>query len=286
MRRAAVLSALRGEPAGFVAGISWLPPGTLGCGDGIGDGAESLAATVRELELDFAFVPAEEPWAADAVERVHDAGAVALWAVSGVLGRLGSRLGWTEALRLSAAQPEVLVGPLAEALHRALVSARAGSAAGADLVLVADDLAGAAGPLVSPDFALDALMPCYRSIAAAVFGQGTPAAFHSDGDVRTLMPSLARAGFSALHLAGITPESLGASIDAAHAAGLAALGGVVAVSLGDDPEVAGRRAGREARQRRLLVCDDGGLATAEDVAAYKRALKAARTAYSEEGSGS
>jgi hypothetical protein len=196
-----------------------------------------------------------------------------------VLGRVAEVLGWSEALRLTAGEPGALAAPLAEALHAALESARAGIAAGADVVLVADDLAGAAGPLVSPDFALDALLPCYHAIAAEVVSRGALAAFHSDGDVRVLMPSLARAGFSAVHLAGIAPAALEGSIDSAHASGLVALGGIPAAALGADPATVGRRAGSQVHQRGLLVCDDGGLATPVEMDAYQVAIAAAREAY-------
>ena len=165
---AAAIAAIRGGDTGFVAGISWVPVATLEAlayGTGAKGAAESLEAVVRALDLDVAFVPADEPWAPEAVERIHEAGGASIWASAGVLGRLGEQLGWSETIRLTASAPSALAAPLGEALHQALVSARAGVDAGADAVLVADDLAGATGPLVSPDFALDALIPCYRSIS-------------------------------------------------------------------------------------------------------------------------
>ena len=268
MTRAAALSALRGESTGLVVGVSWVPISTL-------------PALARSLSLDFAFVPAEQPGASGLVAELHALDTAAVWAVSGVFGRVAELLGWSEALRLTAGEPGALAALLAEALHAALESARAGIAAGADVVLVADDLAGAAGLLVSPDFALDALLPCYRAIAAEALGRGVLAAFHSDGDVRAFMPSLARAGFSAVHIAGIAPNDLGASIDAARASGMVALGGLVAASLSADPAAAGRLAGREAFARGLVVCDDGGLATPDDVADYGGAMRAARAAFTE-----
>jgi hypothetical protein len=266
MSRAAALSALRGGNGGLVVGATWVPP-------------SSMVGLARSLELDFAFVPAGDPDARVLGAQLHDLDTAVVWAVSGVFGRVAELLGWTEALRLTAGEPGSLAAPLAEALHAVLESVRAGIVAGADAVLIADDLAGASGPLMSPDFALDALLPCYRAAAAEVLSRGGLVAFHSDGDVRSLMPSLARAGFSALHLAGIAPDALESSIDAARASGLVPLGGIVASALGDDPIGVGEAAGRAARSRGLLVCDDGGLAHAADIAAYRVAITAARAAY-------
>jgi hypothetical protein len=203
-----------------------------------------------------------------------------------VFGRIAELLGWTEALRLTAGEPGTLAAPLAEALHAALEDARTGVVAGADLVLVADDLAGAAGPLLSPDFALDALLPCYRAIAAEALARGVPVAFHSDGDIRALMPALARAEFSSVHLAGIGRDMLAPSLDAVRAAGLAAFGGIAAVALAVDPAGIGRSAGLAARDRGLVVCDDGALATAAEIAAYRVAVEAARAAYADADSSS
>ena len=266
MTRDAARVALAGGSAGLVAGVSWLP-------------VSALLGLAESLDLDFAFVPAEEPAARALVAGLHDLDTAAVWAVSGVFGRVAELLGWVEALRRTAGEPGSLAALLAEALHAALEDARTGVAAGADVVLVADDLAGASGPLLSPDFALDALLPCYRGIAAEALARGVPVAFHSDGDIRALMPALARAEFSAVHLAGIGPDMLVPSLDAARAAGLSAFGGVAAVALAGDPAAAGRSAGLAARAHGLVVCDDGGLATAADIAAYRVAVEAAREAF-------
>jgi hypothetical protein len=279
----AAIAALRGEDSGFVAGISWLPAEALRAlvfGTGADGPAESLAVVVRALELDFAFVPADEPWARDAVDSLHDAGVAPLWSSAGVLGRLGDSLGWTETLRLTATEPGALAAPLAEALHDALDSARAGIAAGADAIVIADDLAGATGPLVSPDFALDALVPCYHALAAEVTSRGIPAVFHSDGDIRALLPALARAGFSAVHLGGLGGDPFSSAYTVARSSGLVVLGGIEAARLLEGARHAGVRAGSMALAGGMIVCDDGGLTTAEEVAAYATAVDAGREAFS------
>jgi hypothetical protein len=282
----AARAALVGEDAGFVAGITWVPEDvldTLVFGTGASGPAESLETLVLALGLDFAFVPGDESWSADAVARLHEAGAAAIWAISGVLGRLGESVGWTDVLRKTASEPGALAGPLGEALHDALDETRRGVASGADAILVADDLAGATGPLVSPDFALDALVPCYASVAGEARRGELSAVFHSDGDVRALFPALARSGLSAVHLAGLSSESIESSARAARAAGMAVLGGIEATALSRGARRLGEHAAAMALEGGMLICDDGGITSAEEVAALATAIEAARSAFSAQG---
>ncbi len=282
MTRRVVPAALAGRDPGFVCGLTWLSPdvvGTLVEKDVISTPAEALASIAVAADVDFVFVPANESWATQAAGLLAAADIATVWSVTGVFGRVALRCGWTDALRMTAAEPGSLAGALAEALHEALVEARAGIAAGVDAILVADDLAGATGPLVAPDYSLDALVPCYQRIAHTATAEGVPALFHSDGDVRVLMPALARAGFSAIHLAGISEETWIASYGAARGEGLAVLGGIEAMSVSRGVRRAGERAGRIALADGLLVCDDGGITTAEEVVALTAAIDVAREVY-------
>ncbi len=135
------------------------------------------------------------------------------------------------------------------------------------------------GPLLSPDFALDALVPCYHAIAAEVVGGGAHAAFHSDGDIRVLMPALARAGFSAVHLAGLPAtrsrhQSMRRAMPDSHPSGVSpppSLATILRRSVG--------MPGDRHADRGLVVCDDGGLASAADIAAYRVAVETAREAF-------
>lgn len=283
MSRQDALAALVGHDAGFVCGFTWLSPCVLaGLIDerAVAPPAEALAAVAVAAGVDFVFVPAGESWAVEAVDLLASADIATVWTVTGVFGRVALTMGWTEALRMTASQPGALAGALAEALHDALTETREGIAAGIDAILVADDLAGATGPLVSPDYSLDALMPCYRHVAHTAIADAVPAVFHSDGDVRVLMPSLARAGFSALHLAGMPEDAWGASYAAARAEGLLVLGGIEAMSVAHGVRRAGERAGRLALADRLMVCDDGGITSAEEVVALTAAIDVAREVYS------
>ena len=149
---------------------------------------------------------------------------------------------------MTAAEPGALADRLDEALHDALVAVRAAFEAGADAVLIGDDLAGPAGPLLSPDFALDALMPCYQRLALEVAAGGLPAIFHSDGDIRD-----AAAGARARGLLGGASSRASARTRSPRrrsrraASGSSVLGGIaVAVTA---PRVRAKRASARQRSR-------------------------------------
>ncbi|MBN2848449.1 MAG: hypothetical protein JXP72_08390, partial [Coriobacteriia bacterium] len=101
------------------------------------------------------------------------------------------------------------------------------------------------------------------------------------GDIRPLLPAIARAGFVAVHAGG------GLNVDAferlfwsARAEGLAVIGGLPTVELRNAvrAEALGSRIGVLARAGGLLVSDDGGITTPLEVSALVTALAAARSA--------
>ena len=281
--------ALRGDRlgVGLVTGVAWLSDELLASataavagGKRPASAAASRAAIVSALEVDLAFVAAGEAEAADGVAALHAADVAAVWTVEGVFGRVACKLGWMETLRMSAAAPGALAARLDTALHAALVEVRAGLAAGADALLVADDLATPTGPLLSPDYALDALLPCYHRLVLEATEDSLPALFHSDGDIRTLIPALRRAGFSGVHLAGLDPLAFSANASAARAVGLVVLGGISAAELPEGARDEGARAGAFAHSLGCaIVADDGGITTAEQLVALGAAFLAARDAY-------
>jgi hypothetical protein len=274
------LALLRGGGAGFSAGISWVPDDVLDALDNEGRGrADALVTLAIALDLDFAFVPADRRWALEAVDRLHHAGIAAVWAVSGVFERVAETHGWAEALRMTAGEPDALAAELDQALHHSMVDARIGLDAGCGAIVVADDLSSNAGWLVVPDFALDALIPCYRQLAVQAAVTGAAAVFHSDGDIRVLLNALARAGYSAVHVGGLRHDALAATWRAARGIGMVTIGGVEAAALTEGAEKSGVLSGQMALAGSLLICDDGGITTADDIASYAAAVEAARREY-------
>lgn len=271
------LAVIRGN-TGFASGVTWVPGEVL---DEAfpeakrGTRGAALAAICSATSLDLAFIPAQEPWAEEAVQLLSQGGTASAWAISGVFGRVAERLGWPEALRLSVTDPAQLLHLLDEALHDVLLEARAGLAAGADLLVLADDLAAAAGWLMAPDFVLDSLVPCYRRVAGETLTAGAPWVFHSDGDIRAIYPVLAKVGFAAVHVGG--DADVPAAMSAAETSGLAVLGGLRVRELVSK----GLRSSAEelaslSAIHPLVVCDDGGISSTDDLWAYLAAVEEAQ----------
>lgn len=264
------MRALRGEPGPPPVGIAWLPTDALvALFHGAASGpAQALGALCREVPLDLAFIPAEQPWAEDAIREVTAADALPVLAVAGPLGRVAGDVGWMETLHMTASAPSQVAFALDEALHQALAETRRVLAAGAGALLIADDLAGARGPLVSPDYALEVLVPLYGRLALEAKSAGVPAIFHSDGDIRVQLPALARAGFAGLHPGGLVDEALAATHRVARGADLVVLGGLAAVRLLAGSRDSALAALDFAEDRGVIITDDGGISSAEELAAF------------------
>jgi plasmid stabilization system protein ParE len=240
-----------------------------------------MAVACTRLELDFIFVPSWEPWAEEALDRVAACGVAPLWVVQGPLGVIAERDGWAETLRSSAADPEGLGRRMGEIMPSLREKVRRGIGLGASAIVVADDLAGADGPLVAPDFALDQILPRTGSMAAEAAEQAVPSIFHSDGDVRWAVSALRRRGFAAIHPGGLTGSAFDAFTDVCWEHDLAVLGGLSREVLAAGGPAVLREAAHvsvRALQGGLLVSDDGGISTPVELASLVSALQALRSA--------
>jgi hypothetical protein len=106
-----------------------------------------------------------------------------------------------------------------------------------------------------------------------------PAILHSDGDIRPLLPAIARAGFAGVHAGGgLGFEAFDRLFWAARDAGLVVVGGLLTGELGNAAraEALGSTIGVLARAGGLLVADDGGITTEREVSGLVTALAAAR----------
>jgi hypothetical protein len=268
---------LRGEAVmPVVRGMSFVDPGLLPPSGAASDAAR-LAAVCSQLHLDFCFVPARQPWADEAARLLADAGAIPFFAVDGVASRCIARLGFETFARRSVTDPSgvaaelrAAVADLAEDVDRALRS-------GAQAIVVADDIAGATGPLFDPALVAQSIFSPIAAIIGSVRDRGVASVMHCDGDARAYYRSAAEAGFRAVHGDCGGAENVCASFQAARAAGLAFIGGIPTSALTDlgTAALAGAMAGTMACAGGVLVSDDGGAATASEVAALIAALAAA-----------
>jgi hypothetical protein len=269
---------LRGTP--FPFGLTFVPHKALGLvAGGVRGPVEDLSEACVSLGASFAFVPAGEAWAADAVDALVEVDVAPLWSVSGPLWPVIESWGEMAGLRATLTHPVVVGERLQARLDSILDLVSSGADAGARALVLAEDLAGTDGPLVAPDFAIAELLPRYARVVETARALGMPAVFHSDGDVRPLLPAIARAGFVAVHAGGgLGFEAFDRLFWAAREAGLAVIGGLLTGELGNAAraEALGSTIGVLAQAGGLLVADDGGITTEREVAGLVTALEAAR----------
>jgi hypothetical protein len=263
-----------------VAGLSFVPPAALPGlrADAAASAARSIARTCEDARLDFAFVPSWEYWAETLVEELHERGVLAWWVADGLLWPALEELGVEAGLRATVRAPESLKGPMHAGLEISRSMVRRGLSLGVDGIVIAEDLAGATGPIVSPDFIAREVMPSFELLIAPARSAGVPCFLHSDGDARVFMPGLHRAGFAAIHGDCGGAGGVSRALDAAATAGLSLVGGLPTSDLGNPGRAiaAGTGAGVLARAGGLLLADDGGITTSDQCAGLLAAIAAAR----------
>lgn len=270
--------AVAGDP--FPFGLTFVPTLTLApVARAAVDPVSALSEAATALRAAFAFVPADEPWAVEALAPLAEAGVAPLLALSGPLWPIVEARGTMEGLRATLTRPAEIGEQLDVALEPLLSEVSRAATLGARAVVLAEDLAGSAGPLLAPDFVIAELMPRYRRLVATARAAGLPAVFHSDGDIRPLLPAIARAGFVGVHAGGgLDTDGFERLFWAARTAGLVVIGGLVTAELANPAraEALGSRIGVLARAGGLFVADDGGITTTREVAGLVTALAAAR----------
>lgn len=277
--RARFERALAGSPpTPLVAGLTFAGADVLtAVVPGCASPAECLLETARSLALDFVFVGAADPWAEEVCEQRGETAVV--WTVDGPLWPVLSSAGSVaEGLRLTLRDPASLAEQLDAEAARASWQVARGVTLKADAVVIADDVGGSSGLLVTPEFATHDLLPRLARIASAALDR-VPVLLHSDGDVRVLLPALRAAGFAGLHCGGVSREDFESVFWEARRHHLTVLGGIPASVLGRGRVraiQAGTRIALLAQAGGLIVADDGGITNADEIEAYAAAVGAAR----------
>ncbi len=260
-------------------GATFLPAEVLPRSRAGDDNAGALAGAFADARLDFAFVSSWEPWAGEFAALLHAEAIAVLWAVPGVFSSALRSVGYSDGLRLLGRDPDALAPALAEAERAMLAAVADGVAGGADVIVVADDLCGATGPLASPAYLSEQVMPRLAHAVTAARAARLRCVLHSDGDVSVLIDAIAGAGFGAVHVAGVSDEAFVRILGDARSRKLVVVGGlgVQALSQGVAGGVrAGTRLATLARSGPLLVADDGGMSTPKEYSALLAAYSAAR----------
>ncbi|MGB4592734.1 MAG: uroporphyrinogen decarboxylase family protein, partial [Coriobacteriia bacterium] len=211
----------------------------------------SLLAACGELDAAFAFVPWWERWSHRALRPLAEASVAPFAVFAGPLWPVLEERGITAGLLDTLLNPEQIAAELDVRLCEIEAGVRDAIDGGARAIVIAEDVAGSEGPLVAPDFAIGTLLPRLASVARLANEAGVPAILHSDGDIRSLLGAIKRAGFSAVHAGGgLGFDAFERLFWAARGDGLALVGGLQTVELAAGlarAEVLGSRVGLLAR---------------------------------------
>ena len=252
---------------------------------GRGSAPSLYAAACKRLDLDFVFLPASEPWAKDAIDCVIAAGTAPFWVVSGPFGAVANRDGWIESLRATESNPQMIAGQMDAVMPDLLEQALSGARLGAAAIVIAEDVAGANGPLLAPDFVLRELVPRAGRLAAIAHSHSVASVFHSDGDVRFALPALKQQGFSAVHPGGLCHSDFEDFTREAALLDLAVLGGIDGETLRSQdfsPQKISDRLLALTRCGKVLIADDGGMTGAEELVNFEIFLHAWRATQRDE----
>ena len=190
------------------------------------------------------------------IGRFRKAGLFVFALVNGAFQTLMLTQGFERFLKNIALRPEETAGDFNRVSHDLESRMRAEIRAGVHGIIVGDDLAYTMGPYVSPAFIEKYLQPCWCRQVACGRDLGVPVFLHSDGNLNTLLPIIAAAGFDGLQCLESAAGMDMARIKAQYGAKLCLMGNIDAG----------------------LLCPavSGGSAPADD-APYPEALKQAVT---------
>ncbi len=167
------------------------------------DEATRLAEAARLLGLDLVGVDlnrggAREALAEGALRRLASE-FFSVACINGPFTRLVARLGFREAMLVLKTHPDLLA-QAASALAREMDDLLPDLARnGFRGIAVTDDIAGAQGPFFSPRSFGELLGPSYAALCGRLHREKISAFYHSDGQMRSIVPYLLDAGFDCLH---------------------------------------------------------------------------------------
>lgn len=213
MGRSRAISALTGLPSSSLArGEIWVAPAVLES-QGLPNSAAGVVGLAARLGADLCFLSCTGPQAVpmrtetmrEAVSLVHERDLACGAVVDGPWQRLAERDGLFPIIAKLGGHIEETERQVSSMASLAGEELSAWCDAGADLVLLADDIAYNRGPYFSPTLLKRLLLPLYRNLLLSAGERGVPMGFHSDGDLTLILQDLTETGFS---LFSLEPEAM------------------------------------------------------------------------------
>ncbi len=287
MGRSRAISIVEGSGDGTLArGEIWVTPAVLES-RGLPNSAAGVADFAAGLGADLCFVSCSGPQAVsrealaqrEAVSLVHERDLACGVVVDGPWQRLAERRGLIQLMAMLGGHLDETEREISSLAKLVDDEVRSWCEAGADLVLLADDIAYNRGPYFSPALFGRLLLPHYRRVLRTAGEYRVPVGSHSDGNLTLLLPTLIDAGYSFFSL---EPEAMDLSeIRRRHGDGFALIAGIRAEWLSS---VGGVRDGavdlaREIsslrRIGRVILASSCGLYESTSVAMLEKVYRAA-----------
>lgn len=213
MGRSKILSALRGSwDSSLARGEIWVSPAVLQS-QSLPNSAASVVRLAAGLGADSCFLSCTGPQAVphcpeallETVTVVKDNDLACGIVIDGPWQRLVQSHGLLPLLERLAANSSQIQQEVATQARLVHAEIRAWAEAGADLLLLADDLAYSGGPYFSPDHFPNLLLTYYREFLSTSAGLQVPLGFHSDGNLTLLLPALVESSF---YFFSLEPEAV------------------------------------------------------------------------------
>lgn len=174
-------------------------------------GFQILEQAIQVLRADLAVLPVRSQAGTD-WSRLVEQDVFLFGSVQGPVTFFTQQLGWHAFSKLIIKQPHVAQEILRQYIGGIVEQILSILDKGCDGIVVLDDLAGGNGLLVSPKFLQDVYFPLLSQALWQLGSTKVPVIFHSDGNIKGLIPMLKQAGFWGIQglqpSVGLNPDML------------------------------------------------------------------------------
>lgn len=154
-----------------------------------------LEAVVTCINADLVTLPVDKPFLRHQWRYWCNKDYFIFGLVQGPLNSILDQVGWANLSRLIVKSPEKTEKLIDELVSNSLPQIDTALDCGCDGIIIADDLAGNQGLLVSPAFLEKHYFPPIATFLTELNCKDVPFLFHSDGNVSSIVPRLLQTGF-------------------------------------------------------------------------------------------
>ncbi len=155
----------------------------------------NLEAVVTCINADLVTLPVDKSFLKHQWRRWCNKDYFIFGFVQGPLNSILEQVGWPNLSRLIVKSPRETEKLMYELVSNCLPQINTALDCGCDGIIIADDLAGNQGLLVSPAFLEKYYFPLIAALLAELNCKNVPFLFHSDGNVSAVVPRLSQIGF-------------------------------------------------------------------------------------------